>query len=168
MRLRPFFADRDFEIIAGWAADERTHAMWCANLFNFPLEKSNFESVLKNFAEKFGDSPFVATTDDGKVIGFFCYSSNLQTNEGMLKFVMIDSQCRGSGYGKEMILLASKYAFEIAKVSALQLNVFSENLGAKKCYQSCGFAERHTDSKVFKFSEEMWSRCNMVLKKAEN
>ena len=38
-----------------------------------------------------------------------------------------------------MLKLAVKYAFEIARADAVQLNVFAENPGAKKCYEKVGF-----------------------------
>lgn len=167
VRIRPYIASKDFEIISQWITDERTHAMWCANLIEYPIKKQNFDSVLEYAANKFCDSPYVATTDDGVAIGFFCYSSNLDTNEGFLKFVMIDDKCRGKGYGRDMLSLAVKYAFEIAKVDAVQLNVFPENAKAKACYASVGFVERRVDENVFKFQDESWSRCNMVIKKTD-
>lgn len=43
---------------------------------------------MQEAAERSGDSPFVATSDEGELIGFFCYSVNMENNEGMLKFVM--------------------------------------------------------------------------------
>lgn len=116
-------------------------------------------------AERFGDSPFVATTDDGRVIGFFCYSLNLNTNEGMLKFIVIDSSLRNNGYGCEMLRLAVKQAFEFSKADAVHLNVFSENPSAKKCYQKVGFVERTLTEKAFCFKDELWGRCNMVFKR---
>lgn len=88
MRLRPYIECKDYDEIKDWITEERTHAMWCANLIKFPIEKGDFERVMKEAAERFGDSPYVATSDDGELIGFFCYSTNLETNEGMLKFVM--------------------------------------------------------------------------------
>ena len=78
--------------------------------------------------ERFGDSPFVATTNDGQVVVFFCFSVKLHTNEGMLKFVVIDNTMRNKGYGCEMLKLAIKYAFEIAKADAVHLNVFRKIL----------------------------------------
>lgn len=42
----------------------------------------NFDDLLQEAEERFADSPFVATTDDGHVVGFFCFSVNLNTNEG--------------------------------------------------------------------------------------
>lgn len=59
---------------------------------------------------------------------FFCFSVKLHTNEGMLKFVVIDNTMRNKGYGCEMLKLAIKYAFEIAKADAVHLNVFRKIL----------------------------------------
>ena len=96
MRLRPFIASKDFEIIKNWISDERTHAMWCANLIAYPIKKENFESVMMEAATRFGDSPYVATTDDGKVVGF---------------------------------------------------------------------VERQTELNAFRFKDESWGRCNMIIRK---
>ena len=162
MRIRPYL-NKDFDIISQWITDERTHALWCANLVAYPLEKKGFDDLLQQMEERFGDRPFVATTDDGKVVGFFCFSVDLNTNEGMLKFVVIDNSIRNKGYGCEMLKLAVKYAFDIAKADAVYLNVFSENLGAKKCYQKVGFKERTLTENAFSFKDELWGRCNMMI-----
>ena len=162
MRIRPYL-NKDFDIISQWIVDERSHALWCTNLIPYPFEKEGFDDLLQQAEERFEDSPFVATTDDGKVVGFFCFSVNLNTNEGMLKFVVIDETMRNKGYGCEMIKLAVRYAFEIAKADAVQLNVFPENPGAKKCYQKVGFKERALTENAFSFRDESWGRCNMVI-----
>jgi RimJ/RimL family protein N-acetyltransferase len=165
LRIRPYLDCKDFEAIKNWITDERTHAFWCAGHTDFPLEKEDFSTLLKEIAEMFGDAPYVATTDEGEVVGFFCYGLNCEKNEGMLKFVMVDGSKRGQGIGKEMIKLAVKYAFEITKADTVQLNVFPENERAKKCYESIGFVERNTTLDCFKFKDESWSRCNMVIGK---
>ena len=128
----------------------------------YPLEKNSFDALLQEVEERFGDSPFVATTNDGQVVGFFCFSVNLHTNEGMLKFVVIDNTMRNKGYGCEMLKLAIKYAFEIAKADAVHLNVFPENPGAKKCYEKVGFKERTLTENAFSFKDESLGRCNMI------
>lgn len=165
MRLRPYIACKDYDVIKNWISDERTHAMWCANLIQFPMKKNNFEKVIREMAERYGDSPYVATSEEGQLIGFFCYSVNLVTNVGMLKFVMINPDYRGKGYGKEMMQLAVKYAFEITNADAVQLNVFSENITAKKCYEAVGFVERKTDKDAFAYKDESWDRCNMIIRR---
>lgn len=162
MRIRPYI-NKDFNVISQWITDERSHALWCANLIPYPLEKKGFDDLLQQAEELFLDAPFVATTDEGRVVGFFCFSVNLKANEGMLKFVVIDDSLRNKGYGCEMIKLAVKYAFEIAKADVVQLNVFLENPGAKKCYEKVGFKERTMTENAFRFKDESWGRCNMVI-----
>ena len=141
MRLRPFISDKDFLEIKNWITEERAHAMWCANYIQYPLEKEDFDRIMLDFAMQYGDSPYVATTDDGKMIGFFCYSVDLQTNIGKFKFVMVAPAMRGKGIGKEMLQLAVQYAFDITKADAVQLNVYPINTGAKRCYEKVGFVE---------------------------
>ena len=162
MRLRPYNT-KDFDILKNWITDERMHALWCANHFKFPLEKENFEAVLADAFDRMEDTPFVATTDDGKLVGFFSYSVNYESNEGMLKFVMVDASIRGKGIGGEMLKLAAQYAFQISKAGALHLNVFPENERAKKCYIKAGFKERETVEGCFKYKDEAWGRCNMII-----
>ena len=87
MKLREYLPSKDFDNIKSWIDDERTHAMWCADRFEYPLEKENFE--------------------------------------------------------------------------ALHLNVFSENIRAKKCYQKAGFTERSVAENAFSYKDESWGRCNM-------
>ena len=106
MKLRPFEIDNDFDIIKDWITDERTHAFWCANHTNFPREREDFSLLLKEIKEMFGDAPYVATSDEGEVEGFFCFGFNQEAKEAMLKFVMLDGSKRGKGLGKEMIKLA--------------------------------------------------------------
>lgn len=166
MRLRPYIECKDYDVIKEWITEERTHAMWCANLIQFPIEKDNFKRIMEEAAERFGDSPYVATSDAGELIGFFCYSTNLETNEGMLKFVMTSPEYRGKGFGKEMLQLAISYAFNITNVQAVHLNVFPENIRAKKCYESVGFTERKTDLNAFAYKDESWGRCNMIIKRS--
>ena len=75
MRIRPY-QEKDFAVISGWITDVRSHALWCANLMPFPFTKKGFDGLLRDAEERFGDSPFVATEDNGKVVGFFCFSVN--------------------------------------------------------------------------------------------
>ncbi|MBE5876214.1 MAG: GNAT family N-acetyltransferase [Lachnospiraceae bacterium] len=162
MRIRPYL-DKDFDTISTWITDERSHALWCANRIPYPLKKDSFNKFLIEIGNCFCDNAFVATTDGGDVVGFFCFSVNIDKNEGMLKFVVIDNTMRDKGYGSEMIRLAVKYAFEIEKANTVQLNVFPENIGAKKCYEKVGFQERSLVERAFVFQDEAWGRCNMVI-----
>ena len=166
MRLRPYIPETDFEIIRNWIADPRSHALWCANRFEYPLSRENFNSVLRDIRIRNGDSPFTAAGADGTAMGFFCYSLHPDTNEGLLKFVIVDPAARGQGLGRAMLRLAVEYAFEISKADAVSLRVFTENPRAVRCYESVGFTEERTEKDAFSYGDESWGRRSMVIRRS--
>lgn len=111
------------------------------------------------------DSAYVATENNGRPVGFFCYSVNPEDNLGFLKFIVVDGAKRGKGYGKEMLNLALRYAFEITGADAVQLNVFDENPSAKQCYEKVGFVQKKTEQNALVYKGESWSRCRMMVSK---
>lgn len=165
MRLRPYIHKTDFEYIKKWVKDERVHALWCANLIPYPLTEKGLLEVLDKEEKERGGSAFVATEDSGRPIGFFAYSANTSNNWGFLKFIILDNEIRGKGFGTQMLELALKYAFDITGVSAVQLNVFDVNDRAKRCYEKAGFAEDNVTKDAFGYKEECWGRCHMVTTK---
>ena len=165
MKLRIFDPDADFDRIRSWITDERAHVMWCANRFQYPLDRNNFLSVLSEIAQRSGDTPFVAATDNNTAAGFFCYSLNRDSGEGKLKFVIVDPEYRGKGTAQEMLRLAVSNAFEDTDAKCVSLIVFTENPRARKCYEKAGFKERKTDSPAFAYKEESWDRCCMVMER---
>lgn len=167
MRLRPFIISHDFEAIKSWMTDPRTHAMWCSELFRFPLERDDLAAVFEEMFEKYGDCPFAALSDDGKVVGTVCCSLDFAANEAMLAFVAIDPALRGKGVGKEMVLLAAEYCFDILGADSVQLNVFAENTAAVRCYEAAGFKVRRVTENAYTYKDESWSKLNMVLHKPQ-
>lgn len=164
MRIRPYIPIKDYDYLSKWIDNERIHAFWCANLFPYPLTPEVFHEVLEKNSIEWTDSAYVATENNGQPIGFFCYSININDNIGFLKFIVVDPTKRGKGYGKAMLHLALQYAFQITGAEAVQLNVFSENALAKRCYENVGFVERNIAENVFSYKDELWSRCNMIFR----
>ena len=165
MRLRPYIHSKDYDYIHNWITDERTHALWCANMIPYPMTAEKLKVVLEKDATDRGGCAYVATADDGSLLGFFVLSVNVQNNSGFLKFVVVNNEFRGKGYGAQMVKLIQKYAFEIAGVSSIQLNVFDVNTSARKCYVQNGFVEDVFTSNAFAFHDESWGRCHMVVSK---
>ena len=162
MRLRPYIHSKDYDYIHKWINDERMHALWCANLIPYPMTEEKLQGVLQKDAADQGGCAYVATADDGALLGFFVLSVNVISNSGFLKFIIINNEFRGKGYGAQMIKLIQKYAFEITGVSTLQLNVFDVNTGAKKCYARNGFVEESFTENAFTFHDESWGRSHLV------
>lgn len=57
-----------------------------------------------------------------------------------LGIVIVDDEKRGKGYGKEMISMAVRYAFDPLKADKISLGVFANNPAAIRCYRSAGFS----------------------------
>lgn len=165
MKLRPYNPNNDFEYLKKWINNEKIHAFWCANLLPYPITINSFHTFLEKLLMNQANIAYVATTTNDQPIGFFCYSINTEDNTGFLKFVIVDNTKRGSGYGSKMLLQALQYAFNTTGVRLVQLNVFNENSLAKHCYEKIGFTERYVDKNIFRYENELWSRCNMIISK---
>lgn len=165
MRLRPYIKNKDFKFIAGWIDNQRSHALWCANNYPYPLTADAFHSFMEKTMEEWTVCAFVVTDDIGTPVGFFRYSVNPESNVGFLASVIIDNKLRGKGYGKEVTRMALRYAFEFTGAELVQLNVFDENIKAKHCYKQIGFTERSVKKDAFVYGDEVWSMCSMTTSK---
>ena len=165
MRIRPYIESRDYEYLEKWNGDARTHALWCANLFPYPLTREGMHNVLEKDAREREGCAYVAAEDNGEPAGFFCYSVNAESNVGFFKFIIVDPQKRGAGCGQSMLKLALRYAFEITGAKAVRLNVFKENERARRCYEKVGFFEKSVEEGAFSYQNERWSRCGMEIRK---
>ena len=66
-----------------------------------------------------------------------------------LGFVIVDDSKRGMGYGKQMLGLALRFAFDILKVQKVTLGVLENNPGAYYCYKAAGFKDVSLDESEY-------------------
>jgi len=146
IRLRPY-KKCDAKYITTWMKDEVAFRKWCADRYeSYPIGPEDMNAQYE--ATEDGDTFFPMTAfDESGVVGHmimrFTDDAKLELRFG---FVIVDDSKRGKGYGREMIGLAMKYAFEILKVKKITIGVFDNNESAYKCYISSGFRETGEDS----------------------
>jgi RimJ/RimL family protein N-acetyltransferase len=164
VRLRPF-KQGDAKYLIDWVKEEQTFAMWCANKFTYPLTEEQLIEYKELYENNEQGWLFTALDENGKPIGHLLMRnanySNLSVHFG---FVIIDQNLRGRGYGKEMIRLAVKYAFEILKVKKVTLGVFANNPAAHNCYKSVGFVDQKFYEDFFPFKDEKWGLYDMLVR----
>ena len=165
MRIRAYIPLIDYEYLQKWVNSERTHALWCANRIPYPMTLQKLQEILDKEAQDWGGCAYIATNEDGEQVGFFVLSVNISDNSGHLKFVIVNDELRGKGFGAQMINLMLKFAFDIAGVSSVQLNVFNSNDKAKRCYSKAGFVQDSFVANAFRYKEEFWDRCHMIISK---
>jgi len=55
--------------------------------------------------------------------------------------IVVDSECRGRGYGREALALMCEYAEHVLDLHQLYAYVFEDNAPARQLFASCGFSE---------------------------
>ena len=149
MRLRPY-KSCDANVIEKWIQDKDVFLKWGGDHFgDFPI---NANVIDDKYCKNNGDCieednfyPWTAIDEDDNIIGHFImrYTGG---NNRCLRFgwVIVDGAMRGKGYGKQMLTLGLKYAFEILGVDKVTIGVFENNESAHWCYKKAGFVDTET------------------------
>lgn len=145
LRLRPY-KSCDAEYIANWVKDEDVFLKWGGQRFgSFPITANIIDDKYKvangDCVEEDNFYPMTAFDEDG-IRGHFIMRY-IQGDKKILRFgwVIVDGTQRGKGYGKQMLQLGLKYAFEILGVEKVTIGVFENNLPTYQCYRGVGFKE---------------------------
>ena len=145
LRLRPY-KTCDAETIVSWIGDEFAFRQWCADRYDrYPITADDMNAHYGAFHGKDWFFPMTAF-DEGGVVGHLImrFTDDAKTTL-RFGFVIVDRAKRGKGYGREMLLLAKKMAFEILGAKTVTLGVFENNPAALRCYLAAGFQLVPTD-----------------------
>ena len=170
LRLRPY-KSQDSKCIAKWAGkDEAIYYKWSAGMFgDFPLTAEKLDDIYQNQNGlcKQDDNfyPMVAFDESG-VVGHFIlrYIGDFETIR--IGWVIVDDTKRGLGYGKRMLEMGLKYAFDILKAKKVTIGVYENNPPARACYQALGFTEVPQDTpRSLNYKGEEWKVIEMEIVK---
>ena len=160
--IRPYRTN-DSKIIANWCQDRITFYQWSeGRLGDFPVPPERIEEAVSGRIDNDAYFPFVAFDESG-IVGFFTLRQP-GTEKGELSFgyVILSPQARGKGYGKQMLRLGIKFAFDLYGASKVSLEVFENNPNAYFCYKSVGFQENNTITSYHLCGEE-WKSVEMEI-----
>lgn len=156
MRLRPY-KSCDGDIVASWLTDEKTHALWSAGRYYYPMTGEQIDDRLEAGRDNPCEWMMTALDDDGTPVGYFLLrSADWAAQSIHMGFIVIDSARRGKGYGKQMLTLAKKYCFEILGMKRITLGVFHINRRAIDCYEAAGFIPFGTEEETFTYNGREW------------
>ena len=141
LRLRPF-STIDAKTIVTWTSEPSEFYMWSAGLMgDFPATEQKLLQAVSARENNPKYFPIVGLNDD-EPVGFLTIRTPGQDEKKLaFGYVIIDPNKRNMGYGKQLIELSLKFAFEEYGASEVSLDVFDVNLQAFNCYKSCGFKE---------------------------
>ena len=143
LRLR-HYKPCDADSIISWIKDEDALRKWSSDRFgDYPITS---EDINKKYINNNGDCiepdnfyPLTAFDDDGVVGHLILRYTDEAKKVIRFGFVIVDDTKRGKGYGKHMLTLAIKYAFDIFGAEKITLGVFDNNQPAYFCYKAVGF-----------------------------
>ena len=145
LRLRPY-KPCDADYIVSWIKDEDALRKWSSDRFgDYPITS---EDINNKYINNNGDCieadnfyPFIAFDDEGVVGHLILRYTDDKKKVIRFGFVIVDDTKRGKGYGKQMLTLTAKYAFDILGAEKITLGVFDNNESAYYAYKAAGFVE---------------------------
>ena len=156
LRLRPY-QDTDADAILSWTMDEKTFYQWTAGILGeYPLSRKRFAQL--------GSLMRFTLLDGKETADFFTLRNPKDTpDEVRFGFVIVDPRKRGRGYGKEMLRLGLKYAFEIYRAQKATLGVFENNPSAYNCYKAAGFKDAPPEKpETYRLLGEEWKCLELI------
>jgi len=161
LKIRPY-KPKDAETIVGWIKDERALRKWSSDRYGaYPITAGD---INYKYLECDGDCeepdnfyPMTAVDANGPVGHLILRYTNEAKTVIRLGFIIVDDSKRGMGYGKRMIQMAVRYAFDMLKAEKITLGVFDNNPSAYYCYKAAGFREIPMEQElVFEILGEKW------------
>lgn len=83
----------------------------------------------------------IIVKQEEKLIGNCSFEIDWKNRVGNLGIVIGEKEYHSKGYGTEALNLVVKHAFEELNLNRMELEVFSHNPRAQKCYTKVGFKE---------------------------
>lgn len=168
MQLRQY-KPCDADSIVTWIKDEEALRKWSADRFgDFPITS---EDINNQYYDNNGDQiaydnvyPMTAYDENGIVGHLILRYTDAEKKVIRFGFVIVDSSKRGKGYGRQMLTLAIKYAFDILGAEKITLGVFDNNKPAYCCYKAAGFTETGEEI-MCEFFGEQWRQIEMEIKR---
>ena len=170
--LRPY-KPCDAKTIVSWCKDETTFRLWTSDRYEkYPVTEDDMNGKYigsnGDCTEEDNFYPMTAFDESGPAGHLIMRYTDKEKTVIRLGFVIVDDAKRGKGYGKKMIRLALKYAFEIYGAEKVTIGVFDSNLSAYGCYRAAGFKEVPSDNPAtFSTGGETWTVLEMELKREE-
>ncbi|MCM1496571.1 MAG: GNAT family N-acetyltransferase [Bacteroides sp.] len=164
LRLRPYRI-RDGAFVASWMKDEYSFYQWSADRINqYPLTPEILNAHYAEYAAYDTVWEMTAMDEEGIPRGHFIMRYPEENREILrFGFIIVDSELRGLGYGKAMLNLAIRYAFDLLHVRKITLGVFENNSSALHCYRGVGFQVMEGADCEYRIGNETWNCIEMEL-----
>lgn len=164
LRLRPFRSPDAKEIIT-WTNELNEFYKWSAGILgDFPVSEERLLEAVSGREDNTRYFPLTAFDENG-LVGFFTIRTPGEDDKKVrFGYVIVNPAKRGQGFGKEMLNLGLKFAFEIYGADEVGLGVFDNNIQAYNCYKGVGFKE-NGKREEYTIAGKNWTDIEMEIQK---
>jgi len=153
------FAASDFEIFKSWINNEEELFQFAGPIFSFPLT----DDQLVKYLNLTDIRPLKVVLQESKETIGHC-EFNFENNIPRLSRILVgNKELRGRGIGQNIVKKMVEELFRDEAITKVDLNVFSWNTAAIKCYEKIGFRINHEITDEFQVNGLNWTRLNMEL-----
>jgi RimJ/RimL family protein N-acetyltransferase len=165
MIFRPY-REKDSESVLNWVDGEQAFYKWSGGLMgDYPLDASAMNEYYKKQAEEGSFMAFAACDETGQLVGqLFMKYTDLAAKKVRFGFAILDPKARGKGFGRKMMEMACRYAFDFLQADEILLGAFVNNEKALRCYKSAGFAETGETSE-YRVKGKAWQCTELINKR---
>ena len=138
---------------------------WCADRYkHYPVTPEDMNAYHDRNIDG-QRSRALTMTDGDNIVGYITLRTPADNpTEQRLGFVIVDDSRRGCGFGKVLVSMAIKYAFETLGASKVSLGVFENNPSAIHWYEAAGFHRvLRPETERYNCLGETWNCIEMEL-----
>lgn len=155
------FTENDFEVLKSWINNSEELFQFAGPIFTYPLTDDQLRAYIKMPSNK---SFKVILNSTKETIGH-CELNYENGNNRLSRILIGDKNLRGQKIGEQIVATMAELLFQNKNIKAVDLNVFSWNKAAVKCYEKVGFIINHEQTDDMTINGKVWTRLNMILKR---
>lgn len=140
------YRQEDFPAIRKWVND-RASTRFLSEIFWYPQTEADTNDFLNRAMHSAPNSAYfvIADVKDQSYVGQLdIFSISWRLRLGQLGIVVGSDDKRGQGIGAEALGLLQDYAFGVLGLERLELEVYTGNARAIRCYEKAGFVHEGT------------------------
>ena len=161
--------ESDLPVLTEWAEDEKTLIQWCGPVFDFPLTIEQLQVYFSETKKKHPNRYILKSVTNENIMCGMSELGNIDRRNGTASLcrIFVDKQFRGKGIAEDMITKLIEFAFNELNLRRIELNVYTYNIPAYKCYEKLGFVREGMKRKVTEYNGEFWDGYFYALLKDE-